>query len=481
MTRMHSAVTLIVLSAICLAVSPVANAIEWEPYTYKAAGNEVDAELGHITVPENRSDPNSRQIELTFVRFKSTSPNPGSPIVYLAGGPGGSGIASGRGARFPVFMAMREFGDVIALDQRGTGQSEPKMMYAGSGRLPLDKPATREAMSALYAKQARSMAAEMERRGIDLRGYTTNENADDINDLRKALGADKLTLWGTSYGTHLAFAVIRRHGAHVDKVILHGIEGPDQTDKLPSDVQRQLETIHRLAASDPQVSAKIPDLMTALTEVLNRFRESPITFNTSPGAGRAHNIVVGSFELQVYLAGQIGRRAGIEHFPATLYALMNGEYLDFARWALQSRRFGLISAMAAAMDTASGASPERQQRIQRETKECILGNAINFPFPEIRASVPVPDAGDEFRAPLHSDVPALFISGTIDGRTPVSNAEEMLEGFPNGELLIIENVGHGDDLFVASPKILEAMQTFMRGENLQTTRIEMPFHFQPIE
>ncbi|MDQ3819716.1 MAG: alpha/beta hydrolase, partial [Acidobacteriota bacterium] len=72
-------------------------------------------------MPENRSDPKSRLIEIVFVRFKSTAKNPGPPIIYLAGGPGNSGIDQARGNRFPLFMAMREFGDVIALDQRATG------------------------------------------------------------------------------------------------------------------------------------------------------------------------------------------------------------------------------------------------------------------------------------------------------------------------------------------------------------------------
>src|SRR5688572_24563083 len=78
-----------------------------EPYVFESfRGEKVDSELGHLLVPENRQKPSSRLIELAFVRFKSTSKEPGPPIVYLAGGPGGSGISAGRGNRFPIFMAM---------------------------------------------------------------------------------------------------------------------------------------------------------------------------------------------------------------------------------------------------------------------------------------------------------------------------------------------------------------------------------------
>src|SRR3954467_8348305 len=83
-----------------------------EPYSFEATNREkIDAQLGHLTVPENRPNPKSRLIELAFVRFKSTSANPGPPVVYLAGGPGSSGIGAARGTRFPLFMAMREVGD----------------------------------------------------------------------------------------------------------------------------------------------------------------------------------------------------------------------------------------------------------------------------------------------------------------------------------------------------------------------------------
>ena len=89
-----------------------------------------DAERGTFTVPENRSDPNSRRITIGFVRFKSTSASPGDPIVYLAGGPGGTGVGTAHGPRFPIFMALREVSDVIAYDQRGTGLSSPTPLCA---------------------------------------------------------------------------------------------------------------------------------------------------------------------------------------------------------------------------------------------------------------------------------------------------------------------------------------------------------------
>lgn len=222
-----------------------------EPYLFENSRKEqIDAELGRILVPENRRNPKSRLIELAFVRFKSTSKNPGAPIIYLAGGPGGSGISAARGTRFGLFMAMREFGDVIALDQRGVGMSKPNLNCPQALDAPLDKPTSRAELLALYQNRSRACADYWTKQAIDLRGYNTNESADDLETLRVALGAPKISLWGISYGTHLGLAAIRRHGRRIDRAILAGVEGPDHTEKLPSSYRQHLQQLNVLVKAD---------------------------------------------------------------------------------------------------------------------------------------------------------------------------------------------------------------------------------------
>src|SRR5215216_4479398 len=141
----------LLLAALLFFTAPVgaqqkAGTIKFKPYTFENSKKEkVEAEFGTLLVPENRSNPQSNLIELAFVRFKSTAKNPGPPIVYLAGGPGGSGIFTAMGSRFPLFMALREVADVIAYDQRGTGFSKPNLGCFDQLALPLDVAPTREA------------------------------------------------------------------------------------------------------------------------------------------------------------------------------------------------------------------------------------------------------------------------------------------------------------------------------------------------
>ncbi|MEX0676364.1 MAG: alpha/beta fold hydrolase [Pirellulales bacterium] len=483
----------IVLAMLILALESGADAVEstgpgpdkltLAPYVFQTPdGRKLDAELGRLVVPENRTKTDSRSIELVFVRFKSTAEKPGPPIVYLAGGPGGSGIELARGARFPVFDAMREVGDVIALDQRGAGRCMPKLACQDRWNFPLDQPGDPAVFLRLALDRCRECAEHWKRQGVDLNGYNTNESADDLEDLRRALGVEKISLLAASYGTHLALATIRRHESSIHRAVLAGVEGPDHTLKLPSAGQTILEKIDRLVKADLELSQRIPDLLGLMRRVLERLDRQPVTVEvTDPQTREKVKVAVGKFDLQFITAQSLGSRQAMRMLPALYEAMSNGDFSFLARTSIEVRRSPIGSAMAFMMDCASGASPERLAQIQREARQCLLGNAANFPMPEIRGAWGNPDLGPAFRAAVHSTLPVLFVSGTLDGRTPASNADEVQAGFPNSVQLVIDGAAHGDDLFVSSPTIKNVMVEFMKGHQLPATSIAIPpLRFSPL-
>ena len=444
---------------------------------------KIPAELGKLLAPENRRNAQSRLIELSFVRLKSTAQTPGTPIIYLEGGPGNSGIAAAKGPALPLFLALREEGDVILLDQRGTGMSKPNPVCLRTWDWPLDQPGNPPEMLRIAMERVKACVEDLQKQGFDLSGYNAEESADDIEALRQALGAEKVRLWGVSYGAHLALTMIRRHERSVERAVLAGVSGPDHALlKLPSAIQRQLAQIDALMKADAQVSKLIPDFQGLVKRLLNQLEKKPVTVEvTNSRTGQKASVTVGKWDLQFFAASRHTQTWGIASVPAFFYALSQGDFTPLAQAAWDFRRSPVGSMMAAATVCASGASEERLRIISREATQATFGNAINFPFPEICAALPKSDLGKAFRTPIKSSVPVLFISGTLDGRTPVSNAEEVKKGFPNSHHLVIEGASHGYDLFYFFPRSQEVLLGFLKGQPVMTDRISiLPFKFNQI-
>jgi len=456
-------------------IAQAAPSVSFVDTTYQpASGAPVAAQMGTLVVPESRRNPSEKTVSLKFVRFPSTSATPGPPIVYLAGGPGGSGIESARGTRFPLFMAMREFGDVIALDQRGTGISEPSLRCGEGYMIAFDKPLDRADAEAAMAGAMAQCFARLRAEGIDPNAYNTVESADDLNDLRIALGAEKLSLWGISYGSHLALATLRAHGETIDRAILAGIEPLDATLKLPSDQQALMEQIALRVAADSAFAKALPDMNALVAKLLKGLADEPARATlVHPANGQAIEVVLGPLDLQMVLAGMLTAPESFAAMPDLLLRLELGDWTALALQAGMLRMGRSPNAMSVAMDCGSGGSAQRLQRIADEAKQTLLGDAINMPFFGICAGLQVPDLGAEFRAVVHAQTPTLLISGTLDGRTPPHNATDAMAGLPNAVHLLIEGAGHSDPLFLSSPKILQAMQAFMRGETVSEAPIEV--------
>ena len=451
-----------------------------EQKTFKSAsGKKIEGQEGDLKVPENRANPNAEMISVHFVQLKSTNPNPQTPLFYLEGGPGSSCSWQAKDPDYlERWLPFLELGDVILLDQRGTGAGGQRVTFIWRDEVPENVLVSVENIRSHFNKVSKQAQADFKKRKVDLNGYTTIENARDVEQLRKALGYDKLNIFGFSYGTHLGQAYLKYHGAQVENAVLVGVEGLNQTYKLPMAMDTQFKKIANMVKTDPMVNKEVPDLIGLYKKVIKKIKATPIVLEVnSPLTRNPMKIQVGPYALNMVLRIDIGDASDLPVFPRLLYSIDQGDY-SLLKWFIQKRInlvYG-IQGMAATMDAASGASPSRLARIEEEKQESMFKDVVNL---RLDLNWPAPDLGNDFRSPLISTTRTLFMSGTLDFNTPPYQAEKVRWGFSNSSHIIVNNAGH--EQILPHPDAVPAIIRFLKGENVNdVTLSHPPLKFIPV-
>lgn len=441
-------------------------------------GQTVEVEAGTLTVPENRTQDNGRQISIAYYRLRSFSKTPGATVFLLAGGPGASWINSfHQEERFREVAFYREFSDVVMFDQRGAGESTPNLECEGRTRIPMDQPLSPATLETAMRERATSCVEYWEGRGVDLTAYNTDESAADLNDLRAAFGYDKIILVGGSYGSHLGLHVMRKYPDIVDRAVFYGIEGPDHTWDVPSEKLEALKRIAHVAESAPYFKNRIPQggLIAALQTVIRRVKEEPVTVTLTQGDTQ-QDVIVNEMAVQAAATYRAGKRSQLDVWPDLILAMYNGDYSMPAKAAMGFRSLRAPSAMSNAMDSASGISAERRRRIQNDPAREILGD-INFDYAMTEGLWNAAELGDAFRENIESDIPTLLVHGTWDTSTPIENARDVVRSLKNAHLIEVVGGTHGAlyNLYEQWPPMHGLVRKFMTGKNVEfPDHVDMP-------
>ncbi|MFD7079601.1 alpha/beta hydrolase [Streptomyces sp. NPDC002181] len=182
-----------------------------------------------LKVPLDHDHPAGRQISLALTRVPHTAAASQGPLLVNPGGPGGSGraLAGFVASALPKDVAAQY--DVIGFDPRGVGKSEPTL-DCGPGHftpvrpdsVPLDAQTEQANLD-----RVKSFAESCQTKHADVLPYIgTVSAARDIELLRGALGAAKVSYFGYSYGTYLGAVYAKLHPDRVHRLVLDSVVDP---------------------------------------------------------------------------------------------------------------------------------------------------------------------------------------------------------------------------------------------------------------
>ena len=393
---------------------------------------------GTLPLAENRAQP-GRRIPLNVVVLKATGSRPRpDAFLPLAGGPGQAATPlAAMEAR--VLADVRRDRDVVLIDIRGTGKSNPLACDVAS-------PAWARSADLLPPEAIRACRDASQQRA-DLRMYTTVEIARDLDEVRQAMGIATWNVFGASYGSRLAQEYARAFGAHVRTLTLHGVAAPSMAIPLTyaRDAQRAADAV---LDRNTQVQ---------LTTVLAALRKEPVVVPT--GAGEVM-VSAGAFadalRHLLYNAGSAPRAVEV------VRAAASGDFTYAADEIMRHRRtfsgeiaLGLFLSVTCAEDIPR----ITESAIADATRDTFLGDYRVRQQQEACRQWSFGTAPPEAATPLKSPVPALLISGEVDPVTPPRMGDEVARTLPNATHVVIG--GHGHTLSIGEPCMRAALEKFL--------------------
>ena len=464
-------VFIVVGQQLVAAPSHKAGEIASETKSFKTRSGEViDYKLGTLYVLENRSDPESRVIGVGFARLSAVEKVPGVPPVFrLPGGPGSSFLGRLKSARgsdlerwLPQTARLRKFCDVVIVDQRGFSEHGDVLIRKkrSPARVP-DRSLTTQDYVTAAEDFARESVDEYSKTEIDLRGYTVKECAHDVAELARALGYQKITLNGTSFGSQWSFAVMRLHPEIVARAVLSGVEPLDHSYDMPSYVFAGLLRMWRAVDSDGRFIPYLPEggMAEAARVVIERLERQPIPLQRKDAESG-----------EMVPEGVIGPDRFPYHEPRFILELYHG-HTD--RWRQRSSRstapsYRDVKLIQPLIDSSLGVTPARRHLLWNDPANRYLRRRGFASYLATADIWPGPDVGDDFRTPVPSDIPVVFAQGNWDVNTPVENTYEIAPYFPNSRTIIAERGGHGvlEPIVQQLPKVWAEIEDFIRNGDL---------------
>lgn len=440
-----------------------------------------DVACGYLSVPEFSDEPDGRTIELLVVIYESVAARPAAePLVLLLGGPGQevASVLAAFSESSPInYLALLERQDVIVLEQRGIGYSNPSLACsfdAVAGNEP--DPETMALADSVESYE--SCAQDLRDDGIDLDAYDTRESAADVDSLRAALGYERVDLLGVSYGSKLALTVMRDFPEAVRSAILAS-PVPLQANVLAGQIVAFDKALKRLFAAcerDAACGEDHPDLDLAFSAAVERLDDAPVEFSVrNPITGDQLDVVIDgdAFIRTVYVSTFVGLL--LPFTPAVIHAAADGDFGPLEFIAPFSEAFGVGVSFGANFvyncnDELAFTDPEEVMSLIDEAgvmPELADGEfAGTYTVFDVCETLDLEPPARRENQPVESDVPALILAGEYDPITPPAYGFLAAETLPNSHVVVLRGLGH-DPITTGGECAMSIATEFLADPNVE--------------
>ncbi len=400
----------------------------------------VDAYCGTLKVYENRASKQGRQIDLNIVVLPALrADSQPDPLFFLAGGPGQGAAKLAKVVR-DIFRRVQNDRDIVLVDQRGTGKSNPLDCNSEDDSLQAIMETNEQTLDRLKACQAKYDA--------DLTLYTTPIAMDDLDDVRAFLGYDKINVYGGSYGTRAALVYMRQHGGRVRTAILDGVAPPNMRLPLyfPRDTQRAFELLAKDCASDEGCNKAYPQLLARIKTLLDRLEKNPPTVKvTHPRTGETADIRIDARLLANAVVLALYSPTMTTLVPAIVTAAERNDFQSMLALAAMGDSGGepnMSVGMQLSVICAEDAPKNTPQDLLKASESTLFGKHVMTIQQQACAFWPRGTVDESFYEPLKSDIPTLVMSGEVDPVTPPEWGEQVAATLSNSKHVVIPGTGH---------------------------------------
>ena len=320
------------------------------------------------------------------------------------------------------------------MDPRGTGKSAP---------LTCDKDLPDDLTSAA-ARDTLSACAET--LGDRPKTITTEFNARDLDAVRAALGYTSIDIYAASYGTRVAFAVLKHFPGRVRALVLDGVTPPEVAigvDQLVS-AEQALHALWQRCAASTLCTDRYHDLKASFIHVKQALPRR-VTIR-DPRSGVTSDVDLTRRRYEDTVRSALYQSELVAIVPKVVDAAAHGDYSQIA--ALAELQRASFSEAVSPLVYYSVACHEDVPFLPLPTKSPLPQTSLDFFDPHVAemrqlcALWPVAMASHDIKTPVTSDAPALLISGENDPVTPPSTAELASQSLPNARRITLAEQGH---------------------------------------